>query len=166
MGGAMQETGFLRENQRVLNDIRKLEIFEPFQEDELRNLLTMSKIRRYTGGEVIFKQNSADTWLYFLIYGKVRLVKDNKPVATFQQRGEVFGEMGAIACAPRSASAVAVGDTVCLATDIYYIEQLSGADKMAFGYVIYRVFTNVLADRLRRTTDDLLTFKGRGIKIW
>lgn len=33
-------------------------------------------------------------------------------------------------------------------------------------YVIYRVFTNVLADRLRRTTDDLLTFKGRGIKIW
>ncbi|BBO90127.1 Crp/Fnr family transcriptional regulator [Desulfosarcina ovata] len=162
----MQETDFLRENQRVLNDIKKLTIFDPFQEEELRNLLTMSKIRRYNPGETIFEQGSADTWLYFLIYGKVRLMKDGKPVTLLQERGEVFGEMGAIACAPRSASAVAVGDTVCLSTDIYYIEQLSGNDKMAFGYVIYRVFTNVLADRLRQTTEELLSLKGRSIKIW
>ncbi|BBO83688.1 hypothetical protein DSCO28_42540 [Desulfosarcina ovata subsp. sediminis] len=162
----MQETDFLRENQRVLNDIKKLTIFEPFQEEELRNLLTMSKIRRYNPGETIFEQGSADTWLYFLIYGKVRLMKDGKPVILLQERGEVFGEMGAIACAPRSASAVAVGDTVCLSTDIYYIEQLTGNDKMAFGYVIYRVFTNVLADRLRQTTEALLSLKGRSIKIW
>lgn len=162
----MQETDFLRENQRVLNDIKKFEIFEPFQEEELRNLMTMSKIRRYTPGEVIFKQGSADTWLYFLIYGKVKLMKDLKPVALLQRRGDVFGEMGAIACAPRSASAVADGDTVCLATDIYYIEQLTGTDKMAFGYVIYRVFAGVLADRLRATTEDLLELKGRSIKIW
>ena len=162
----MQETDFLRENQRVLSDIRKLEIFEPFQEDELKNLLSMSKIRRYTPGEVIFKQGSSDTWLYFLIYGKVKLVKDLKPVTLLQNRGEVFGEMGAIDCAPRSASAVAEVDTVCLATDIYYIEQLSGTDKMAFGYVIYRVFASVLAGRLRRTTDQLMEFKGRGLKIW
>jgi CRP/FNR family transcriptional regulator, cyclic AMP receptor protein len=162
----MQETEFLHENERVLNDIKKLEIFEPFQEDELRNLLTMSKIRRYRPDEVIFKQGSTDTWLYFLIYGQVKLMKDLKPVALLQNRGDVFGEMGAIACAPRSASAVADGETVCLATDIYYIEQLTGSDKMAFGYVIYRVFAGVLADRLRTTTAELLEFKSRSLKIW
>lgn len=166
MGANMQETDFLRENERVLSDIRKFEIFEPFQEDELRNLMTMSKIRRYSPGEVIFKQGSSDTWLYFLIYGKVKLMKDLKPVALLQRRGDVFGEMGAIACAPRTASAMADGDTVCLATDIYYIEQLTGTDKMAFGYVIYRVFAGVLAERLRTTTEELLTLKGRSIKIW
>jgi CRP-like cAMP-binding protein len=162
----MQETDFLRENQRVLNDIKKFEIFEPFQEDELRNLMSMSKIRKYNPGETIFEQNSADTWLYFLVYGKVRLRKDNKSVALLQRRGDVFGEMGAIECAPRSASAIAVGETVCLASDIYYIEQLSGADKMAFGYIIYRVFSGVLAERLRVTTEELMTLKGRSIKIW
>jgi len=162
----MQETDFLKGNQRVLNDIKKFEIFEPFQDDELHHLMSMSKIRKYNAGETIFEQGSSDTWLYFLVYGKVRLMKDNKPVAQLQRRGDVFGEMGAIECAPRSAAAVAVGETVCLATDIYYIEQLTGTDKLAFGYVIYRVFSGVLADRLRRTTDELLELRGRSIKIW
>ena len=162
----MKETDFLAENQRVLNDIKKLEIFEPFTDDELRNLVAMSKIRKYNPEEVIFEQGSADTWLYFLIYGQVRLMKDNKSVALLQRRGDIFGEMGAIACAPRSASAKAVGETVCLATDIYYIEQLAGTEKLAFGYVIYRVFSTVLADRLRSTTDELLELKGRSLKIW
>jgi CRP-like cAMP-binding protein len=162
----MQETDFLKGNQRVLNDIKKFEIFEPFQEEELNNLMAMSKIRKYNPGETIFDQGSADTWLYFLVYGTVRLIKDNKPVALLQRRGDVFGEMGAIECAPRSASAVANDATVCLATDIYYIEQLTGEDKLAFGYVIYRVFSSVLADRLRVTTEQLLELKGRSIKIW
>ena len=162
----MQETDFLKGNQRVLNDIKKFEIFEPFQDDELHSLMSMSKIRKYNPGETIFEQGSSDTWLYFLVYGKVRLMKDNKPVVQLQRRGDVFGEMGAIECAPRSAAAVTVGETVCLATDIYYIEQLTGTDKLAFGYVIYRVFAGVLADRLRRTTDELLELRGRSIKIW
>ncbi len=162
----MQETDFLKGNQRVLNDIRKFEIFEPFQEDELQHLMSMSKIRKFNAGETIFEQGSADTWLYFLVYGKVRLMKDGKPVALLQRRGDVFGEMGALACAPRSASAVTVGETVCLATDIYYIEQLTGTDKLAFGYVIYRVFSGILTDRLRITTEALLTLKGRSLKIW
>ncbi|BBO76688.1 hypothetical protein DSCW_41050 [Desulfosarcina widdelii] len=162
----MQETDFLRGNQRVLKDIRKFEIFEPFQEDELQHLMSMSKIRKYNAGETIFEQGSSDTWLYFVVYGKVRLMKDEKPVALLQRRGDIFGEMGALECAPRSAAAVAVGETVCLATDIYYIEQLTGTDKLAFGYVIFRVFASVLADRLRATTEQLMEFKGRSIKIW
>ena len=162
----MKETDFLNGNDRVLSDIRKFNIFEPFQEEELRHLLTMSKLRQYTSGETVFQQGSTDTWLYFLVYGKIRLVKDGKPVALLETRGEVFGEMGAIDCAPRSATAVTDGDTVCLATDIYYIEQLSGNDKLAFGYVIYRVFASVLAGRLRATTSALLGLQGRSIQIW
>lgn len=162
----MQETSFLTENQRVLKDIKKFEIFEPFQDEELLNLLSMSKIRRYKAGETIFNQGSTDTWLFFLIYGKAQMMKDNKPIAMLQNRGDIFGEMGAIDCAPRSASAIAVGETVCLATDIYYIEQLSGAAKLAFGYVIYRVFSGVLTKRLRNTTQKLMELKGYGNKIW
>ena len=162
----MQETSFLTENQRVLKDIKKLEIFEPFQDEELLSLLSMSKIRKYNAGEAIFMQGSSDTWLYFLIYGKARMMKGNKQIAILENRGDIFGEMGAIDCAPRSASAIAVGETVCLASDIYYIEQLSGVEKLAFGYVIYRVFSSVLTKRLRTTTRELMQFKGHGIKIW
>ena len=58
--------------------------------------MSMSKIRKYNPGETVFEQGSSDTWLYFLVYGKVRLMKDNKPVALLQRRGDVFGEMGAL----------------------------------------------------------------------
>lgn len=162
----MQETGFLIENQRLLDDIKKFDIFAPFQDDELRNLMAMSKIRKYAPGETIFEQNTSDTWLYFLIYGQVRLVRNNQPLATLKRRGDLFGEMGAMTVTPRSASALAVGETVCLATDIFYIEQLTGSEKLAFGYVVYRIFAGVLADRLRTTTNALLELKDRSIKIW
>jgi CRP-like cAMP-binding protein len=161
----MQETSFLKDNNRVLHDIKKFEIFEPFQDDELLNLLSMSKIKRYNPGEIIFNQGSSDTWIYFLIYGKIRLMKNGKVVALFQDRGDVFGEMGAIDCAPRSATATAIGEAVCLAADIYYIEQLSGEEKSSFGYVIYRVFSSLLAKRLRNTTNELMGFKGSGLNI-
>ena len=161
----MQETDFLTDNNRVLKDIKKFEVFEPFQENELLNLLSMSKITRYKPGEIIFNQGSSDTWMYFLIYGKVRLMKNGKLVALFQNRGDVFGEMGAIDCAPRSASATAIVETVCLATDIYYIEQLSGDEKSSFGYVIYRVLSSLLTKRLRNTTNELMEIKSSGLNI-
>ena len=161
----MQETDFLKDNNRVLKDIKKFEVFEPFQDNELLNLLSMSKITRYKPGEIIFNQGSSDTWIYFLIYGKVRLMKNGKLVALFQNRGDVFGEMGAIDCAPRSASATAIVETVCLATDIYYIEQLSGEEKSSFGYVIYRVLSSLLTKRLRNTTNELMEIKSSGLNI-
>lgn len=126
----------------------------------------MSKIRQYTRGETIFEQGSSDTWIYFLIYGKVRLIKQGKPVTLLEGRGDVFGEMGAIDCAQRSASAVAQTDAVCLSSDLYYIEQLSGMEKLAFGYVTYRVLSSVLAGRLRTTTAQLLGLQGRSLHIW
>ena len=52
----------------------------------------------------------------------------------------------------RSASAYAVDESVCLATDISYIDRLSGNDKVAFGYILYRIFAESLADRLRLTS--------------
>lgn len=162
----MQETGFLTDNDRVLKDIKKFEIFKPFQENELLNLLSMSKIKRYIPEEIIFNQGSSDTWIYFLIYGKIKLMKNGKPVAIFENRGDVFGEMGAIDCAPRSASAIAVGETVCLSSDIYYIEQLSGNEKSSFGYVIYRVFSDLLTKRLRNTTNELMEYKSSGLNFF
>jgi CRP/FNR family cyclic AMP-dependent transcriptional regulator len=161
----MQETRFLKNNERVLKDIKKFEIFEPFQDNELLNLLSMSKITRYKPGETIFNQGSCDTWIYFLIYGTVRLLKDGKVVALFKNRGDVFGEMGAIDCAPRSASAIAIVETVCLASDIYYIEQLSGDEKSSFGYVIYRVLSSLLTKRLRNTTSELMETRSAGLNI-
>jgi len=166
-GKTMQETTFLENNTSMMDNLKNIPVLEPFEDQELIKLLEMSKIRKYRQGECIVKEGLSDTWVYFLMYGQIQITKKGKEVATLSQKGEVFGEMGALDGSRRSASAYALTDTVCLATDIFYLEKLTGNDKLAFGYVFYRLMTEILSRRLRMTTDELIKAKGRiNLKFW
>lgn len=163
----MQESSFLSDNTEMMDNLKKMPVLEPFEDQELQKLLEMSKIRKYRSGECIVEEGRSDTWIYFLMYGQVRISKRGKEVAVLMRKGDIFGEMGAIDSSSRSASAYAIKDTVCLATDIFYIEKLTGNDKMAFGYVLYRILSEILARRLRQTTEALIQAKGKiNLKFW
>lgn len=163
----MQESGFLDGSNAIVDTIKTIHVLEQFDTQELNTLLEMSKIRKYAPGELIVEQGRSDTWLYFLINGRVKVVKDGKEVAVLNRKGEIFGEMGAMDSSRRSASVIADKATACLATDIFYIEKLTGNEKLAFGYVFYRLMSEILADRLRQTTDALMKVKGRiNLKFW
>lgn len=163
----MKESSYLENNETMLENLRSLDILEPFEDQELNNLLEMSKIRKYRAGERIVEEGRSDTWLYFLMLGRVKITKKGKEVVVLSRKGEIFGEMGAMDSSRRSASAYAVTDTVCLATDIFYIEKLTGDDKVAFGYVLYRLLADILSRRLRRTTEALIQSKGKlNLKFW
>ncbi len=163
----MKETTFLDKNESMLENLRNIDVLEPFEDQELYRLLEMSKIRKYKAGEMILEEGRSDTWLYFLILGRIRISKKGKEVVVLTKKGEIFGEMGAMDASRRSASAHAVTDTVCLATDMFYIEKLSGADKVAFGYVLYRLLAEILSRRLRMTTEALIQAKGKlNLKFW
>jgi CRP-like cAMP-binding protein len=163
----MLETTFLDNNAAMMENLKTIPVLESFEEQELNKLLEMSKIRKYRPGECIVEEGLSDTWLYFLMYGKIRISKGGKEVAVLSRKGEVFGEMGALDSSRRSASAHAVTDTVCLATDIFYLEKLTGNEKLAFGYVFYRLMSEILSRRLRHTTEALVQAKGRiNLKFW
>ena len=163
----MKESKSLEGHQKIIDDLRKMPVFEPLKQEDLNSLLRMSKLRMYQSGETIIEEGNVDYWMYFLVYGKVRITKKNKEVAIIRRRGDVFGEMRFIDSSPRSASALAVGETVCIAVDTDYIDKLSGNDKITFGYVLYRIFSEILADRLRQATKELMDLKGKaGIKFW
>ena len=50
---------------------------------------------------------------------------------------------------------------------MFYIEKLTGNDKIAFGYVLYRLLAEILSRRLRQTTEALIQAKGRlNLKFW
>jgi CRP/FNR family transcriptional regulator, cyclic AMP receptor protein len=155
-GKIMLETAIQTTNKPLLDSLRSIPVLEAFEDQELNRLLEMSKVRKYKAGDCIVEEGRTDTWLYFLMYGRVRISKGGKEVVVLQRKGEVFGEMGALDSARRSASAHAVTDSVCLATD-----------KLAFGYVFYRLMTEILSRRLRQTTDALIKARGRlNLKFW
>ena len=119
----------------------------------------MSKLRQYEPGEVILKEGGFDSWIFFLISGKMKVVKNDESLSILKRTGDVFGEMGIIDASPRSASIYAVDKTVCLATDASYIDRLSGKDRYVFSSILYRVFSQILADRLRMTSEELIKAK-------
>jgi CRP-like cAMP-binding protein len=163
----MKETDYLLGNEKIIDDLKKMPIFEPFNQGELQTLLNMSRLRTYKRGEAIIQEGNVDPWVYFLIYGQVRIAKRDKTVTTMRRRGDVFGEMRFISRAPRSASAVAENDVACIAVDTEYVEKLAGEDKIAFGYILYRVFAEILSERLRAVTRELMEIKGKdALKFW
>lgn len=157
----MKETDYLIGNLKLIEDLKKIPVFEPFSQDELQMLLNMSKLRIYQTGETIIEEGNIDRWVYFLVKGKVKIFKKGEVVTMLHRRGDVFGEMRFIDNAPRSAAAIAEGETVCIAVDSKYMDKLSGDDKIAFGYLLYRVISEILVDRLRVATKELSALKGK-----
>lgn len=155
----MIESDYLKDNVKFFERLRQMPTLDAFSEKDLKGLLKLSKIKKYEPGELILEEGFYDCWIYFLVSGKARVAKNGEDLNILERTGDVFGEMGIIDGSPRSASVYAVDETVCLATDASYLDRLSGNDKIAFSYVLYRIFSEILANRLRLTSEELIKAK-------
>ncbi len=155
----MRESKYLKDDAQNIQKLVSLPIFKDFEAGLLGGLLRLSKIREYKDGEIIIKEGDLDQWLYFLLSGQVKIVKDGRLLQILKRRGDVFGEMGMLGGLDRSASVYAIGATVCLTTDASRIESVSGNDRMAFGYILYRIFAEIVTERLRSTSENLVKAK-------
>jgi CRP/FNR family cyclic AMP-dependent transcriptional regulator len=161
----MIESDYLKGNISFVEKLREIPTLSTFSEEELKGLLELSRIRKYEPGELILEEGFFDAWIYFLVSGKVKIVKHGEDVSILQRVGDIFGEMSIIDGSPRSASVYAADKTVCLATDASYIDRLSDNDRIAFCYILYRIFSEILADRLRLTTEKLIKEKEENKKL-
>ena len=59
----------------VLEKIKTMPALESFNEDDLKELLRISKIVRYEPGEMIVDESRYDGWIYYLISGRVQITK-------------------------------------------------------------------------------------------
>jgi CRP/FNR family transcriptional regulator, cyclic AMP receptor protein len=155
----MIETEYLKDNLTFVEKLKKIPSFENFSEKDLKGILEMSKLRQYEPGEAILKEGGFDSCIFFLISGRAKVVKHDESLGILKRTGDVFGEMGIIDASPRSASIYAIDKTVCLVTDASYIDRLSGNDKYIFSSILYKVFSQILANRLRITSEELIKAK-------
>ena len=144
----------------IIAKIKTLPALESFNEKDLKELLRISKLVRYEPGELIVDESSYDGWIYYLISGRARIVKKGAELAVLQRTGDVFGQVGDIGGgSDLSASVYAVDEATCLKIDISTIDGLPNENRFVFRYVIYRGFAEVLAKRLRITTEKYLKTK-------
>jgi len=108
---------------------------------------------RFADGETVFGEGDEGLYLYVIISGAVRIRKEGKLVTTVVAelgKGEMFGESAIIEHRPRSATALALGETeLALYDKAAFLRALSDDPELALRAM------SALIGRLRLTTERL-----------
>lgn len=147
----MKVVPFDPNDKEQVDAILKIPAFKPLGKDRLAEVMKMVTIRDYEKRETVITQGEVDQTMFFLMKGKLSIQVDGLEVNVLQKKHTVFGEMGIIDTAPRSASVVVKQPTRCLALDVGFMETLSGRAKLAVQAFFYKMFYQVLVQRLRET---------------
>jgi len=152
----MSENEFIDDNQSTIQYLKKIPALECFSEQDLETFLRFSEVKTYTENATIIEEDNQDDRVFYLISGKAKVVKKGKELIILRRTGDVFGEVGVITGIARSANVYASGPTTCLIIRTSQIDNLDEKNRLAFKYVLYRGFAEVLANRLKITTQELV----------
>ncbi|MGV1099101.1 Crp/Fnr family transcriptional regulator [Thiovibrio sp. JS02] len=153
----MQESPYLEGREFLVEKLQKLPFLGTISEKYIKQMLRLSKIRKFDDGETITPEGAYDSWVYIIFSGAVNIVKNGKMIATLDQVGDTFGELAVIDGKARSASVESLGPTVCLAIDASFMnETTEPLEQVLFVSILYRLFAEVIAQRLRMSNEELL----------
>jgi CRP/FNR family cyclic AMP-dependent transcriptional regulator len=98
--------------------LAQVPLFSQLSRLALRRLARGTVSRRFAGGDVIVKEGEQAVAFFFVLSGRVEVVKGaegpSPKVLTTMGPGDFFGEMALIDDYPRSATVRALEDTECL----------------------------------------------------
>ena len=145
----MREVPFDPSNDDIMERLKSVPAFDNLPESHIREAMRAASIRRYEAGEIIIQEGEFDNQVFFLIFGKLTISVQGTQVSQLKRLGDVFGEMGIIDGSPRSATIAAEKTSLVISMDDTAIGSLGDTSKIFTQAVMYRVFAEVLAVRLR-----------------
>ncbi|MDQ7832993.1 MAG: cyclic nucleotide-binding domain-containing protein [Desulfovibrionaceae bacterium] len=145
--------------------VREIPAFQGLEERDIERLLDASELVHVPGGETIIRENHSDRHLYFLIDGQVGIHKENVKLCELRRLGDFFGEISVIDSKCRSATVTAKRDCLLLRLDMEAVDMNDMQGQSHVLAVIYRAFSEVLADRLRRMNDELLYLRREVVRL-
>jgi PPM family protein phosphatase len=139
---------------RKVEVLRRMPLFRHLIYKEILRVLNVTTVREFAPGEEIIKEGTPGDEMFILLRGKIRLHK-NDAFITHLDAGAHIGEMALVdRRQPRSASATAEERSRLLGLkrrDFYEIIR----KEPQLSVKLLWAFTQVLAERLRKTTADL-----------
>lgn len=139
----------------MADKFKHIPFLKSFGDQRLHEILNASRVVIYEPDDLIIPEGAFGDRLYVLISGKVRVIKQKNPVAVLDQVGELFGELSVLGDETRTASVFAIATTWCLELSPGFLQKLPDADRDACHALLYRYIAEVVARRLKKTTDEL-----------
>ncbi|BDQ38833.1 hypothetical protein SYK_31930 [Pseudodesulfovibrio nedwellii] len=145
----MREVPFDPDNDDIMERLKSVPVFDNLPESHIREAMRAASIRRYEANETIIQEGEFDNQVFFLIFGCLSISVQGTEVGQLKRLGDVFGEMGIIDGSPRSATITTKKTSLVISMDDTAIGSLGDTSKIFTQAVMYRVFAEVLAVRLR-----------------
>lgn len=93
--------------------LREVGLFKGTSDELLGELASFAKEERAMPGQEIIKKGDLGDTMYIIVSGKVAVKDEGKTLAEFGDR-QIFGELAVLSPEPRSASVVALQETLLL----------------------------------------------------
>ena len=142
-----------------LEVIKSLSFFDSFQKDDIEKLSDFTYLQSYKAGELIIDENIVNTSLFFLIEGAVDIIVENKLISKSSNFGDIFGEMSIAGQKPSYASLKSRDNSVFLVFNFVGISDMPEEKRESFERLVYRSFSEVLANRLARANEKIKSLK-------
>ena len=138
--------------------LKKVPMFSDLKKGELREFERIIHRRNYKNEEVIFYEGEPGLGMYVIKAGAIKIFKDYnskmKEEIAILNTGDFCGEMALLDESPRSATAVALGETTLLG--LFRPDFFNLLDrKQRLGIKIVLKLSQMIAERLRHNNDEL-----------
>nr|WP_321465229.1 cyclic nucleotide-binding domain-containing protein [uncultured Desulfobulbus sp.] len=97
---AAEQRAKMRHLDKFYDLLRQLDIFEPLDDNSLRDLSGQLKLKDYDANKVILKKGDPGTHLYIVLEGKVAVIGDSGQTLSEMVTGSIFGEMSLLSGEP------------------------------------------------------------------
>ena len=147
------------------DDMKGIDFFKDFTEDELKSVQVICKEDRYKAGDIIFNEVTPARYLYILKSGKVSLdikVASDKYISilTISNFAEPLGWSALVEPFRFSATARCVEDATIILVDAMKLLELFKND-YRMGFLVMRRIASLISARIRDTRLQLIhTFYG------
>jgi uncharacterized protein len=134
---------------------RTIPLFAGLRPSQARIVVLMGELKHFQPGEAIVRRGELGDEMYVIIEGTTEvLAGDGSGRQRINQlrRGDVFGEMGLVRHAERTADVVAAGAVDVLALDERFLRRIQNRYPRIASKVLLNL-TRILSDHLQRTTE-------------
>jgi CRP-like cAMP-binding protein len=101
---AAEQRARMRHLDKFYDVLRSLEIFEPLNEDSLRDLSAQLQLKQYDANKIILKKGDPGTSLYIILEGRVAVIGEEGQTLSEMTVGDIFGEMSLLSGEPVTTS--------------------------------------------------------------
>ena len=148
----MREYAYHHEKGKLPPTLAKIKFLSEVDQAALDAILNNSSLVEFEFGESILEEGDTTQEFYILLKGAVQVVKEGNPVALINKQGELLGEQASLKGESRTASLTAASHCFLLRVDPKFLENLSQGQRTAYELVLYRILTELLANRLTKTS--------------